>query len=81
MSKCRFCKKNLRTSFINLGKMPIANTLSLKKNFSLKIRKIPLQVFICDKCLLVQTKDRVSPKYLFKSDYPYLSSSSSILLN
>lgn len=81
MSKCRFCKKNLRTSFINLGKMPIANTLSLKKNYSLKIRKIPLQVFICDKCLLVQTKDRVSPKYLFKSDYPYLSSSSSILLN
>lgn len=81
MSKCRFCKKNLRTSFINLGKMPIANTLSLKKNYSLKIRKIPLQVFICDKCLLVQTKDRVSPKYLFKSNYPYLSSSSSILLN
>lgn len=81
MSKCRFCKKNLRTSFINLGKMPIANTLSLKKNYSLKITKIPLQVFICDKCLLVQTKDRVSPKYLFKSDYPYLSSSSSILLN
>ena len=59
---CGFCKKKLTLEVIDLGNAPITNNLLKKlpkKNFKYTY---PLKVFVCDKCWLVQNKDKINAK-------------------
>lgn len=73
---CSICKKKLNLEVLDLGKAPITNNLlkKPKKNFK---EIFPLTVCVCDKCWLVQNKEKLNPKIIFKNDYPYFSSFSS----
>jgi 2-polyprenyl-3-methyl-5-hydroxy-6-metoxy-1,4-benzoquinol methylase len=73
---CSICKKKLNLEVLDLGKAPITNNLlkKPKKNFK---EIFPLSVCVCDKCWLVQNKEKLNPKKIFKNDYPYFSSFSS----
>jgi 2-polyprenyl-3-methyl-5-hydroxy-6-metoxy-1,4-benzoquinol methylase len=74
---CGFCKKKLTLEVIDLGNAPITNNLLKKlpkKNFKYTY---PLKVFVCDKCWLVQNKDKINAKKIFTKNYPYFSSFSS----
>ena len=76
---CRCCNNKLKTFLIDLGKSPVANTLAKKSNE--KTKNFDLQVYICDKCWLLQTNDLVPQKQIFKNDYPYFSGYSKTWLN
>lgn len=74
---CRLCSGKNIESFMNLGAMPPANELfPREQNESFGIN-IPLKIFVCKDCLLVQTEDYLRSDEVFKSDYCYLSSVSS----
>tara|TARA_B100001248_G_C27375918_1_gene454267 strand:+ start:307 stop:1530 length:1224 start_codon:yes stop_codon:yes gene_type:complete len=73
---CRNCKSTKLVEVLNLGKQAPAN-------FNLHKTKIlmPLEILVCKKCFLVQTKDCISEKKLFGKDYPYYSSYSNYWLD
>ena len=74
---CSICRKKLKLEVIDLGNAPITNNL-LKKIAKKKTTKTyPLKVFVCDKCWLVQNKNKINPKKIFTNNYPYFSSFSS----
>ena len=74
--KCKFCKSKLKNVFLDLGKMPLANS-NLKKNELKNEKKYILKIYVCEKCWLVQTKDVINNKEVFNSEYSYFSSVSS----
>ena len=77
-SDCRICgNKNIK-KIIDLGIMPLAGNFIEKKNLKKKEFKIPLDLYYCSKCKLVQIRDTVKPKVLFKK-YNYSSSTIPVL--
>lgn len=77
-SNCRICgNKNIK-KIIDLGIMPLAGNFIEKKNLKKKEFKIPLDLYYCSKCKLVQIRDTVKPKVLFKK-YNYSSSTIPVL--
>ena len=79
-SKCRYCNSILKTLFLDLGKTPLANSYLEKKDLMEKEFSLPLNVYVCEKCFLVQLKEYEMPKKIF-SDYVYFSSYSESWLN
>jgi len=73
MSNCRFCKNNLKHSFIDLGMSPLANSYISHDKLNKMEPFYPLHAFICDQCFLVQLNEFESPENIF-SDYAYFSS-------
>jgi len=69
---CRFCNASLTHVFVDLGKMPLANSFLKSDEFKLE-KSYPLRAFVCNKCMLVQLEEFVSPEKLF-SNYAYFSS-------
>jgi hypothetical protein len=65
------CKNKLKEK-INFGNLPLINNYKSKKN----LKKYPVIVSQCEKCLLVQLKYSVSDKLLFPKNYSYLSGNS-----
>ena len=65
MYSCQNCTKNLKLSLINMGEVPIANHLLLKKEQLCK--SYPLQVFLCKECKLYQLGKRLNPKTIFNN--------------
>ncbi len=78
--KCRFCNNQLRKKFADLGMSPLANSYLKKESLQKAEYYHPLQVFVCEKCLLVQLTYFESPQKIF-SDYAYFSSFSKTWLN
>lgn len=73
--KCRFCGKELKTNFVDLGLSPVS-TEYLSVDSSLKGEMFyPLHVRVCSECFLVQADVYSSPEKIF-NDYKYLSSNS-----
>lgn len=70
---CRNCGAELKKTFIDLGKMPLANSYLTAEQLSEPEPKYPLHIFVCSQCLLVQTESVVPPTTIF-SDYAYFSS-------
>ena len=70
------CKNKLKYK-INFGNLPLINNYKNKKN----LKKYPVVVSQCEKCLLVQLKYSVSDKLLFPKNYSYLSGNSKEKLN
>lgn len=73
---CRFCAAPLLRTFVDLGEMPLANAYPGSVEEADREVRYPLHARVCDRCMLVQVDDVVTPQELF-SDYAYFSSYSS----
>jgi SAM-dependent methyltransferase len=76
---CRGCGACVTRRVVDLGSTPLANSYLDAAHLARPEPRYPLQVFICEKCLLVQLEALVTPEELF-SDYAYFSSYSSTWL-
>jgi len=72
---CRNCSAALRNMVLDLGVMPLANSYIKTENSHKFETAYPLQVYICDRCWLMQTLNQaiITPEYIF-SNYAYYSS-------
>lgn len=71
--ECRFCKTPLSYVLCNLGLSPLSNSYVKHENSCQGEKFYPLQVWVCDQCLLAQLESFESPDAIF-SDYLYFSS-------
>ncbi len=72
---CRLCGAALQRSLIDLGSTPLANCYVTGEEAARGAdRPYPLQVLVCDRCLLVQVGESVPPEAIFAADYAYFSS-------
>jgi SAM-dependent methyltransferase len=67
---CRSCKVELKLTFCDLGKTPLANSYAKKGDVEYFF---PLRAFLCSKCYLVQLGEFQTPDQIF-SHYAYFSS-------
>lgn len=73
LHQCRFCGTELRHTFVDLGKTPLANSFLTKEELNQKEPVYPLHVRVCHVCFLAQLEEFESPAHIF-SDYAYFSS-------
>ena len=76
---CRFCNNKLNNLFLSLGLSPLANSYLSKEQLLKEEPAYPLDVYVCDKCFLVQLFAFETPENIF-SDYAYFSSYSQTCL-
>ena len=69
--KICICKNKLNKN-INFGNLPLINNYTTKKN----LKKYPVVISQCKKCLLIQLKYSIPDKLLFSNNYSYLSGNS-----
>jgi 2-polyprenyl-3-methyl-5-hydroxy-6-metoxy-1,4-benzoquinol methylase len=72
-SCCRFCGARLQYVFVDLGLSPLANKYLKEEEIGRDETVLPLRVFVCGDCLLVQLEEWETPENIF-SDYAYFSS-------
>ena len=70
---CRFCHAPLTRTFVDLGMSPLCQTHLEPRELNGAEAFYPLHVFICERCLLVQLQQYVTPEAIF-SEYAYFSS-------
>ena len=70
---CRFCDAPLERTFVDLGLSPLANSFVRPEDLSKGELFLPLHVFLCESCFLVQLPEEERPEQIF-SDYAYFSS-------
>lgn len=70
---CRFCGTRLERTFVDLGMSPLCESYVAPEAINHAETFYPLHALICEKCLLVQLDEYVSPGEIF-SDYAYFSS-------
>jgi len=70
---CRFCQTPLERTFVDLGMSPLCQTHLEPDQLNQGEEFYPLHVFICEKCLLVQLQQYVTPDKIF-TEYAYFSS-------
>jgi len=71
---CRFCNNKLNYLFVSLGTSPLSNSYLTQEQLNKMEPNYPLDVYVCDKCYLVQLDEFESPQNIFSSDYSYFSS-------
>lgn len=74
MDKCRACDNELREPFLSLGNSPLSNAFLSEDDLKRVEHYYPLEVYICEKCFLVQLEEFETPKDIFSSTYAYFSS-------
>ncbi|NMF60994.1 class I SAM-dependent methyltransferase [Pseudanabaena yagii] len=72
-AQCRFCKTDLKHSFVDLGMSPLSNSYLKAEQLNQSEKFYPLHTYVCSKCLLIQLEEFESPDHIF-SDYAYFSS-------
>src|SRR5450432_2574649 len=72
--KCRFCKTELTSTFIDLVNSPASNSFLKKEELNEPETFYPLKVYTCNKCFLVQADEYKKSEAIFNSDYVYFSS-------
>ncbi len=72
-SACRHCGTALSRTFIDLGATPPANSYLRGADLNRAESFLPLHVYVCESCLLVQLEQFRTPEELF-GDYAYFSS-------
>jgi SAM-dependent methyltransferase len=70
---CRFCGTSLRHTFVDLGMSPLCESFLPEEDLNRMEPFYPLKVWVCEKCLLVQLQEYVSPAEIF-TEYAYFSS-------
>ena len=71
---CRYCKKELKIKFLDLGLSPLANNYLSKKDLKRREKFYPLKTWFCNSCYLVQSQGFNKINLLFNSRYTYFSS-------
>ncbi len=79
-AKCLGCGSPLPEPFLDLGKMPLANSFVRPEHLHLPEETFYLAVAFCQHCYLVQLVDIVPPEKLF-TEYLYFSSYSTSFLS
>jgi dTDP-4-dehydrorhamnose reductase len=72
-TKCRVCRSEKLTKYLDLGLMPLANNLETTSVRAREKERFPLQVMFCEDCGLSQLSVVVDPVKMF-SYYTYRSS-------
>ena len=80
IKQCRLCGESDLKSGLNLGLMPLVNSLLLKEQLSEQEEKFPLELLFCTTCSLVQLSETIDPKRLF-DQYLYFSSFSDTMVS
>ncbi len=70
---CRLCGAALRHTFTDLGMSPLCESFVAQDQLAAMEPFYPLHVFVCERCLLVQLQEFVSPEHIF-TEYAYFSS-------
>ena len=70
---CRFCKSELRHTFVDLGMSPLCESYLRSDQLNQMEPFYPLHAFVCETCFLVQLEEYVSPDHIF-TEYAYFSS-------
>jgi SAM-dependent methyltransferase len=70
---CRLCGAALRHTFTDLGMSPPCEAFVPADQLASVEPFYPLHVFVCERCLLVQLPEHVSPQEIF-TEYAYFSS-------
>lgn len=73
---CRHCKTELEIELIDLGVQPPSNSYLKPEDLNKAELFLPLKVYVCSKCFLVQTADYTERETFFNEDYAYFSSTS-----
>ena len=73
INKCRLCKNTKLVKILNFGKASLGNNLQKNKSNSLAAKEYPLQLYQCNKCNHFQLSYSVDPKFLYATNYTYLS--------
>src|SRR5574341_1781895 len=74
MPGCRACDNNLGEPFLSLGNSPLSNAFLSKDELHKMEPYYPLEVYVCEKCYLVQLEEFETAKNIFSSGYAYFSS-------
>jgi SAM-dependent methyltransferase len=77
---CRFCGAVLDTTMVDLGMSPLCETFLRPEELNGPETFLPLHVRVCERCLLAQVQEYVSPKDIFE-EYAYFSSYSTAWLD
>lgn len=72
--RCRGCRTPLDYLFVDLGVQAFANRFLDRDDLSHPEVCVPLRVYVCARCLLVQVADYHIAADVFTSDYVYFSS-------
>jgi len=72
---CRLCGSAAGETFLDLGTVPLANSLLKPGPMDEVEPRYPLRVWVCRDCLLVQLESSIAPEQIF-SHYVYFSSMS-----
>lgn len=78
--KCRHCANQLEHVFLDLGFAPPSNAYLSDESLRGPETWFPLRLYVCQNCWLVQTEDYSQAEELFRKDYAYFSSTSTIWL-
>lgn len=73
MNRCRFCNKQLKYIFADLGVSPMANAYLTTEQINQMEPFFPLRAYVCEGCFLVQLSVFQSSDEIF-SEYAYFSS-------
>jgi SAM-dependent methyltransferase len=71
---CRFCAAALTHQFVDLVNSPPSNDYLSAEDLNAPEVYLPLKLFVCDKCLLVQIDEYKKADQLFSKEYAYFSS-------
>lgn len=71
---CRFCQAPLKHLFVSLGSSPPSNAFLRAEDLHKMEPYYPLDVYICENCLLVQLDEFEKPTDIFNDNYAYFSS-------
>ena len=72
--QCRFCNTPLRYLFLSLGASPLSNSYLGRDDLHKMEPYYPLDVYVCENCLLVQLEEFEKAKDIFHAGYAYFSS-------
>jgi len=75
--RCRICATELTKTFVDLGMSPPCEDFLSAERVDGAEAFYPLNVRICEKCLLVQLPEYIPPDEIFTDEYAYHSSYSS----
>ncbi len=74
--RCRFCNNDLNYVFADLKEAPLSNSYLDKASLLKQEEKLPLKIFVCQKCWLVQVDEMKKTEEIFDNSYAYFSSMS-----
>ena len=74
MFKCRICDNQLAEPFLSLGNSPLSNAYLSDDDLHRMEPYYPLDLYLCEKCYLIQLEEFEPAENIFSSDYAYFSS-------